>query len=248
MKDVRSQVAQTKAARVVASDLGDDYKFTRDVELAAERAEGRRRRRERSAARAKRRAAEWTTCLVPGCTLMCPAELQDGIEFPICSIHAAAVWENVERQLNSRNAEMFEALGALQARREAIRSEERKADAIEREERAAKVRKPDAQGWIYYVRANGLIKVGWTSDLERRLRAYGANAEILAHYEARRSEEAALHRQLAPSRAKGREWYHDDPIVQAFIYRATREHGQPTVVVAWTEPKPPTTRVRSYRG
>lgn len=62
---------------------------------------------------------------------------------------------------------------------------------------------------------------------------------MLAHYKGTRRDETALHQNLTPSRAKGREWYHDDAIVRAFISNALREHGEPRFTQArWTEHKP----------
>lgn len=68
------------------------------------------------------------------------------------------------------------------------------------------VTSPDAKGTIYVVRVQNLIKVGWTSNLPRRLIDLHADA-VLHHYAGTRQDEADLHRHLKPHLAKGREWY-----------------------------------------
>lgn len=96
---------------------------------------------------------------------------------------------------------------------------------------------PPESGHIYFVKIGDLVKVGWSSRLIERLKQYGASAEVLVHYPATRSDEALLHQQLEPSRAKGAEWYRDDPILRAFLNRALEEHGPPTVIPKWRTPR-----------
>lgn len=58
------------------------------------------------------------------------------------------------------------------------------------------------------------------------------------NYPGTRADEAALHRQLTPSRFKGREWYSDTPIVQRFIEDALKIYGPPRFEqLGWTKPK-----------
>lgn len=94
------------------------------------------------------------------------------------------------------------------------------------------------QGQIYFVRLNGLIKVGWSSKLRSRLKSYGASAEILCHYPASRQEETDLHRSLRPYLARGREWYQDCRLIADMVNGLVEKHGQPTLLPGWTEPKP----------
>lgn len=224
---------RTRIERDNAANLGDDYKFTRDPELAEQRAENRRQR----AASASR--AKFTICAIRGCRANVVAEGA----VSVCVEHAVDIWEIVEKR--DKSPFLREVLGEDIARRDRIRAEQR---AATKAEDKALIAAPDAIGEIYYIKVGGLIKVGWTSDLRKRLRAYGPEAEVLVHYEATRRDEANLHRQLKPSRAKGREWYQDDPIIQAFVTRAVREHGPPQLVrLAWTGPARDALRVKSWR-
>lgn len=229
--------------------LGDDYKFTRDHELD----EQRRKRRIERAARIQQRMVEdsrknWTKCILPGCNFQVPKELEGtGIAFPMCSPHIAVAVRHVLRNPD-RFPQVTEAEAALEARARAIQAEIKAEDAAEEAEYRASLRRGDAIGEIYYVRVSGLIKVGWTAGLHSRVRSYGPTAELLAHYTATRNQEKLLHQQLTPSRAKGREWYHEDDILKRYIAEAVDQHGEPEFTrVNWTEPAQ-LTAAKAWRG
>lgn len=214
--------------------LGDDYTFTRDPELAAKRAAARRERNLNS------ESPKVAICAIRGCR----TKLYEDRRLTVCLEHAVTIWEIIERF--DQDPYLREAVPREIGRRDAIRAEHRK---IEDAETRRWVNSPDTVGDIYYARVGNLIKVGWTTDLYGRIKSYGADAELLAHYEATRRDETNLHRNLVPSRAKGREWYHDDPIIRSFIYRTIREHGPPRFTeTGWTRPKKATMKVKSYRG
>lgn len=161
-----------------------------------------------------------TRCRRPGVVWL-------GHEGRICETHAHQIWCQVEK----RDTDNCDKMIAGSERREHLRSEARKKRSVER-------RKPSAAGQIYFVLVDGLIKVGWTSKLADRIRAYGPKAVLLAHYPGSRSDETALHKQLTPARSHGREWYHDGDVVRLFVTEALAKHGPPRFdSIAWTEPK-----------
>lgn len=239
----RNRTERRRIERENAEELGDDYRFTNDPQLAADRRERRRQRREELSERWHDfHRGKWTQCMVPECKFQVPKllNLTSGLAIPICSVHQVAVWEHVNESLD--DPDISESREALRARRDAIRLEEEAKRAAWSEEArrfAAEDRRDlDLPGDVYYVRVGSLVKVGWTTDLYRRIRAYGADAELLVHYPGTRRDETNLHRNLAPSRAKGREWYHDDPIIRAFVANAVRQYGPPQITdFGWTKPK-----------
>ena len=155
------------------------------------------------------------------------ADLWIGPRQYLCEFHADAAWRQVEmRDTTQTDATVPGAEGREYERAEA------------RAKRSSARRKPTAMGQIYFVRMDGLIKVGWTTKLADRVRSYGPKALLLANYPGTRADEANLHRQLAPSRHSGREWYHEDDVVTAFITEAIGRHGAPRFEqIAWTRPK-----------
>lgn len=183
-------------------------------------------------------AIDWSVCIVPGCgrslvmygtlTHWEPAHRDSTLELPICHPHAAVVWNGLV-EFHAKRGEFAEAIADVNER-VAARSA---GEATERKERHLS----RTDGEIYYLRLNGLIKVGWSRCFYDRLKAYGPDVEVLAHYEGTRSDETNLHRQLRPALAKGREWYHDCDIVQAFVKEAIENHGPPTLTsYDWTVP------------
>lgn len=188
------------------------------------------------------RGIDWSVCLVPGCTKMLTQSFtknlarkyyrnDPAIELPLCGEHLAAVfqqaleWHKDHPEFVDLVADIHE---RIKARREAAQAR------IQAEYLA-----DTANGDIYFVRLNGLVKVGWTRDLWKRLKAYGASAEVICSYHGSRDDETNLHRQLRPVLAKGREWYEDGPIIASFIALAFKDFGAvvPDTTGMWTQPK-----------
>lgn len=196
-----------------------------------------RERADRQAEARKRDGVDWSVCLVPGCgedlriygALIFRIEDRDPDKsLPLCDHHATVAW----RQIQSRKGDPL-----IMRTTAEVDAELRHRQATKEAEAAAR-RKADRNGHMYFVRINDLIKIGWTRNLGRRLKEYGAGAELLCHYPAHADEETALHRQLRPSLAKGREWYHHDDVVSMHIADTLKRHGSPRVTADWTEPAP----------
>lgn len=228
---------EKQVAREVTNNLGDDYKFTRNPVLAATRAENRKRRRLAAAAA----SAPEVTCQIEGCNIRLSKNHLN--ELTVCTDHAAAIWEIVERR--DKSPYLRATLAASIRDRDRIRAQHR---SQERAEALTFGRSPEAPGDIYFVRVNGLIKVGWTTDLHQRVRSYGPGAELLAHYDGFRCDEANLHKQLTPARVKGREWYADSDILAMYITETLTKHGPPSfTTVAWTDHDKPTVKPKTWR-
>lgn len=114
--------------------------------------------------------------------------------------------------------------------------EERRADRIIRPASLAAPDEPSAQGTIYFVQVGGHIKIGWTSDLTKRMHAYPPNAILLAAHPGLRKDEWRLHKMFAAHRSHGREWYPLAPVILEHIKRVVAEHGQPDEVAFGAKP------------
>lgn len=82
-----------------------------------------------------------------------------------------------------------------------------------------------AEGMIYFVETDGLIKIGFTRNPSQRLRHYSPNATILALYPGTMAKEKYIHGQFADALAKGREWFHDRPEIRSYIADRVAENG-----------------------
>lgn len=209
-----------------------------DGRLARIQRDRRARERSEKQRNAKiNRGIDWSICLVPGCgeelrllgRLMHddPEGRDHRAALPLCLTHLGVATQ----QFNSDpdHPALVDAHARVLAYKQA-----KNADARARAKRERLARK---DGHIYFVRLNGLIKVGWSRQVDDRLRAYGPDVEVLVIYPGTLDDETNLHRQLRPVLARGREWYEDGPIVADFVKRLVAEHGEPETFCDWTKPK-----------
>lgn len=210
-------------------------------EIKAQRERNSERYWEQRRAAEKQRlveAIDWSRCLVPTCdgkvmsfagTIKDPDRL-----LPLCTWHEVGIWQNVQRR--SREPEIITA-----AQNRAVLLDAEDARAEEDDQRRFLARQ---DGHIYFVRLNGLIKVGWSRILQDRLKAYGPDVEVLCHYRGTRQDETNLHRNLTPYRAKGREWYQDCKLIADMVEQAVKQHGPPHIEAEWTIPTEKPIRAR----
>jgi excisionase family DNA binding protein len=95
-------------------------------------------------------------------------------------------------------------------------------EAVDEWRQRAMVGRPRRGGSVYFVRgrATGLVKIGQTNDVDRRLRALQANSpdalELLGVIRSSEFQEAELHGRFARFRLHN-EWFRPTPILLAFI-------------------------------
>lgn len=85
-------------------------------------------------------------------------------------------------------------------------------------------------GTIYYLRSDGLIKIGFTSRWPLRMRGYSPGSILLAIHPGTRDDETKLKRRFAVHRTHGSEWLAQVPPVMEHIDRVLAEHGPPPAV------------------
>lgn len=208
-------------------------------EAREQEAEQRRERIQRQRSARINRGIDWSVCLVPGCGESLhmfgvplhhdPHWRDHEWALPLCLRHLFVA------QRQAANVADHDAEVAVEALAKVIEKRQVKIDA--EAERAKREHLAKTTGAIYFVRLNGLVKVGWSRTVDARLQAYGPDVEVLCIYPATRNDETCLHRQLTPARARGREWYEDGPIIKAFVDEAVAKWGKPRVADLWTRPK-----------
>lgn len=81
--------------------------------------------------------------------------------------------------------------------------------------------------FIYAVRTpDGSIKIGHTTNADRRLRFYGSASRPLALVRGTRRMESVIHASLRPYVARGREYYHVTPEVLAVVNHLRAKMGK----------------------
>lgn len=85
----------------------------------------------------------------------------------------------------------------------------------------------DLPGWIYYVLTDGKVKIGYSADITRRLRAYPPGSKILAVHPGTPDLEKLMHQRFGAYRVAGREWFRPDPEILDHCTQVVAEHGNP---------------------
>lgn len=93
-------------------------------------------------------------------------------------------------------------------------------------------------GLIYYIRIGWNIKIGWTSNLERRMKDYPPDTLILAVHPGTEQDERRIHKKFAHLITDGREWFPAAPQILEHIESVKREHGEPQQITARRKPDP----------
>lgn len=76
---------------------------------------------------------------------------------------------------------------------------------------------PAAEPVVYFVMIDGLVKIGYTSDLTARLRTYPPTAQLLATEPGGRERERTLHAEFGEYLSAGREWFTPGPRLRGYI-------------------------------
>jgi hypothetical protein len=92
------------------------------------------------------------------------------------------------------------------------------------------------EGHIYYVQVGAHVKIGWTSNLQSRMRKYPPNSTLLAAHPGTRRDEGQLHRRFATDRTHGREWYVPSVSLTHHIGQMVAKHGTPEQVTFGAKP------------
>ncbi len=83
-------------------------------------------------------------------------------------------------------------------------------------------------GLVYYMRINGRIKIGYTTNLTQRSRTYPPGTELLAVEPGTRETEAQRHNQFSRSLAQGREWFAESDAIKAHVAALIEAYKVPT--------------------
>lgn len=111
------------------------------------------------------------------------------------------------------------------ARRE--RAASRRSEKVDRRIIKAAATRGNQPGWIYYLHINDMVKIGYTTDIIRRIRDYPPNSPLLGVHPGTPELEKQFHEIFKGSLAQGREWFRLDPDVLAHCEKVRAEYGDP---------------------
>lgn len=128
----------------------------------------------------------------------CGAPCIPDAPIPVCIKHGAMLLEFMRDQFDT----MRDDLGTFGPRAIAAMS----ADIGKQHKMARQIREDNAV--VYYVRVGELIKIGTTTQIKARLRAYPPGSSLLATEPGGLDAEQRRHDQFAGALAHGNEWFH----------------------------------------
>lgn len=141
----------------------------------------------------------------------------------ICAACQMAVAENLRTVVDM--PEMSEAMYIRARQRDAAAREQNKLRAYR------EAASPESTGYVYYMRINGRIKIGYTANLHQRSRNYPPGTELLAIEPGTRDLEKRRHDQFSRSLAQGREWFAESDDLSSHILALAKDHPVPTNVM-----------------
>jgi len=175
------------------------------------------------------RNAQILRCCWPGC--FNSIWVEKNIE--LCGGHARQVLDSMMGEARRRIEAMK---GLTGAEWEVQRLRERNAELLRALDKRAEPKPVPTDGTVYILRCGGYIKIGWTSDLTKRMRAYQPDTLLLATMPGTRKDENRLHKRFAHLRTHGREWYPIAPQITEQVRRMVAEHGEPDPVTFAAKP------------
>lgn len=138
---------------------------------------------------------------------------------PLCFAHAIQIRDH----MIDLEDEMKES-HRLAARRNREFLEAERREVAERELRESKGAEP---GWIYYLHVGEYIKIGYSTDVKRRIRAYPPGSQLLAVHPGTPVLEKALHEDYKGLLAQGREWFRPGPELLEHCESVVSQFGDP---------------------
>lgn len=144
-----------------------------------------------------------------------------GAPFPICILHAARLMSYLDSRMPSLLDDRMMVM---------VRSMEKVHPAPKRPGLPQPNQVFDPV--VYYIRVGEHIKVGYTSNLTERLRAYPPDSIVLATEPGDRDLESERHRQFRDERRMGQEWFNPSERLLAHIEQIKAEQAAQSARVA----------------
>ena len=145
------------------------------------------------------------TCIFPGCPKRRGADLKTGV----CMAHAVIIYRDVERVLGD---ELLQRSKEIDERERLLHL-----NTLQIEGGHDPVPGAPIPGWVYYVRVDDTIKIGYAKNVASRMRHYPPNAELLAVEPGTLKVEKQRHDHFNAYLAWGREWFRTSDELMTWI-------------------------------
>lgn len=142
---------------------------------------------------------------------------------PVCYDHA----EMITEVMTPRVIDSYDTVSATTRNAHRALAKKRKQDRENERTAAIVATRGDQPGWIYYLHTDGKVKIGYSADVTKRLRAYTPGFELLAVHPGTPDLEKRIHRDFDAHRVAGREWFRPADEILDHCAKVRTEHGDP---------------------
>lgn len=108
---------------------------------------------------------------------------------------------------------------------DALKSQRRREANAAKEAEVLRARGKRNPGFVYYIRMEDLIKIGYAANIANRMRAYPPTAELLAAHPGTVELEKSIHADFRAFLRRGREWFEPHATLVAHIEKVKAEFG-----------------------
>lgn len=142
---------------------------------------------------------------------------------PLCEDHAWQVWATLTavKESDDDKRAAVKAITDIEAKL----ADERKEARLLRES-TWKTQRWIEPGWVYYLKVGDRIKIGYTQDLEQRMKQYPPHSELLATHPGTQKIEREMHHKFLHLLANGREWFTVEDELLAHIEKVRTDFKQ----------------------
>lgn len=107
----------------------------------------------------------------------------------------------------------------------------RKQEEAEKQATVKRIRAGSGEmGFVYYMRMNGQIKIGYAADVTARMRAYPPGTQLLAVEPGSRHLERQRHQDFHRDLVRGREWFAESAALRIHMFEMFKAHGDPAAL------------------
>lgn len=148
-------------------------------------------------------------------------------KLPLCEDHAFDVWYEIgffHMELSKAGAAHQRKVDLTKAKEEVMQQRMKAFElSVERKREA---------GVIYYLLVQDQVKIGYTSDLSVRMKAYPPMATLLATHPGTRATERQMHDKFNTYLANRKEWFHLNPELESHIQEIRKQFKQAETLVS----------------
>lgn len=156
-------------------------------------------------------------------------DLMKSVPFrPIVKIDGHLMCEAHYFEINKFGLDNFQDQGSAQEMLPEVMARQKRANAEAERRKAVARARANQPGFVYYIRMDDLIKIGYARDISQRMRAYPPSAELLAAHPGTEALERQIHGDMKAFLRRGREWFAPHERVMERISEVRAQFGDPS--------------------